>query len=97
MIEHIVIMRWNEGTTPQAIEAVLEALRALKNKIPNILDLTCGENFSDRSKGYTHALVVRFPDRAALANYIQHPDHQAVVQGLINPILADSLAVDYEF
>ena len=97
MIEHIVLMRWNEGASTEAIAAVFEGLRALKTKIPGIVDLTCGENFSERSKGFTHALVVRFTDRTALDDYIPHPDHQAVVQNLINPIRADSLAFDYEF
>jgi hypothetical protein len=60
------------------------------------VDLSCGPNFSDRAKGYTHGLVIRFRDRAALDAYFPHPAHQNVVQTLINPIRADTLIVDYE-
>src|SRR5262245_34454430 len=41
----------------------------IKDKIPGIADLSCGANFSDQAKGYTHGLVVRFTDRSGLETY----------------------------
>lgn len=96
MVEHIVLFKWTEAATPEAIVTVLEKLRELKESIPGILDLTCGENFSDRAKGFTHGLYVRFDSRASLEVYGPHPAHQNVVQNYINPIRADVLAFDYE-
>jgi hypothetical protein len=96
MIEHIVLFRWTPEASPEAIESTLTEVRALKGKIAGIVDLTCGTNFSDRAKGYTHALVVRFSSRAALDAYGPHPEHQRVVQKFINPIRADTLALDFE-
>jgi hypothetical protein len=97
MIEHIVLIRWTEQASQEAIETVMTELRGLKGEINAIVDLSCGANFSERAKGYAHGLVVRFADRAALNAYISHPEHQRVVQKLINPIRADVLALDYEF
>jgi hypothetical protein len=97
MIEHIILIRWQDGASPEAIDGALAELLKLKGKIPGILDMSCGANFSDRAKGYTHGMVARFTDRAALDAYFPHPEHQRVVQKLINPIRADSLAFDYEF
>jgi len=96
VIEHIVLFKWTETATPQAIDAAVAELRALKGKIRGIIDLSCGTNFSDRSAGFTHGLVVRFTDRAALDAYGPNPAHQHVVQNFINPIRADVLALDYE-
>jgi hypothetical protein len=96
MIEHIVLFRWTPEASPEAIESTMTEVRALKGKIAGIVDLTCGTNFCDRAKGYTHALVVRFANRAALDAYGPHPEHQRVVQKFINPIRADTLAVDFE-
>ena len=96
MIEHIVLFQWKPEATPEAIDAALEAVRALKEQIPGIIELTCGTNFSDRAKGYTHGIYVRFTDRAALEAYGPHPIHQEVVQNHIVPIRAEILAVDYE-
>ena len=97
MIEHIVLFRWTEQASEEAKNQVIMELRGLRGKIPGIVNLSCGANFSDRSKGYTHGLVVRFTDRAALEKYGPHPEHQRVVQTFINPIRADILALDYEF
>lgn len=97
MVEHIVLFKWREGAAPEAIEAALRELRALEGKIEGILDLFCGADFSGRSHGFTHALTVRFTDRAALDAYGPHPAHQHVVQQFINPIRTDVLAFDYEF
>ena len=97
MVEHLVLFRWKEDASREAIDSVLAELRQLKGRIPGIVDLSCGANFSDRAKGYTHGLIVRFKDRAALEAYGPHPEHQRVVQNFINPIRADILALDYEF
>ena len=97
MIEHIVLFRWKDEASQEAKDRVVEELRGLKGKIPGIVDLSCGTNFCDRAKGYTHGLVVRFKDRAALEAYGPHPDHQRVVQNFIAPIRADILALDYEW
>jgi hypothetical protein len=95
-VDHIVLFRWKPDASPEAVAAAVEGLRALKAKIPGILDLSCGMNFSARSQGYETGLVVRFVDRAALEAYGPHPAHQEVVQSLIHPIRADIIAVDYE-
>ena len=96
MIEHIVLFKWKNTATPEQIEAVLSGLKQLKSQIPSIVDLSCGENFSPRSQGFQHGLVVRFEDKAGLEAYQLHPAHQEVVQKLIKPILADIIAIDYE-
>lgn len=96
MIEHIVLFKWQPDASPEAIASVMAALKGLKDKIPEIIDLSCGENFSERGQGFQHGLVVRFADRVALKSYQVHPAHQEVVQKLIKPILTDILAVDYE-
>jgi len=97
MIEHIVLFRWIDAASEETKNKVMTELRGLRSKIPGIVDLSCGPNFCDRAKGYTHGLVVRFTDRAALETYGPHPEHQRVVQTFINPIRADVLALDYEF
>ena len=38
--------------------------------MPGITELTIGENFTDRAKGYTHGLIVTLTGRAALDAYL---------------------------
>lgn len=96
MIEHIVLIRWTEGASQEAKDSAMTELRSLKDKIPGIVGLTSGVNFSERAKGYTHGLIFRFKDRAALEAYVPHPEHQRVVQNFLNPIRSDTLVFDYE-
>ncbi|MDY7024540.1 MAG: Dabb family protein, partial [Cyanobacteriota bacterium] len=65
MIVHVVLFKWKEDVTSDAITTAVEALQALKAKIPGILEITCGRNFSERSQGFHQGLVVKFADKAA--------------------------------
>ena len=95
-VMHIVLFRWTDEATPQAVSAAMQALRDLGTKVPGILEISCGANFTDRGKGFTHGLVVRLTDQQALDDYGPHPEHQRVVTEHIMPIRADVLALDYE-
>ncbi len=97
VVEHIVLFKWNESATPEQIDCALDGLRTLKLNVPGIVDLTCGENFTDRSLGFTHALVVRFKDKEGLELYVPHFYHQKIVDTLISPIKEEILALDFEF
>ena len=92
----MVLFKWKEDASAEAIIAAIEALKRLKNKIPSIIELSCGKDFSNRSQGFEHGLIVKFRDRNGLEEYSPHPAHQEVVQNLIKPILADIIALDYE-
>ena len=96
MIEHMVLFKVRDGTTADSGAAMVSGLKGLKSRVPGIVEASVGTNFSDRSKGFTHGLVVRFQDRAALDQYLPHPAHQEVVQHLIRPIAEDVIVVDYE-
>lgn len=96
MIEHIVLFRWKPGAENEQITKGMEALRGLQDRIPGIVALACGADFSGRAQGYTHALVVRFLDRAAFDAYGPHPAHRAVIETQLVPILGDVLDFDFE-
>jgi len=95
-ITHVVLFRWRADAPAEAIKAAAEGLAELATLVPNILELEVGYNFSDRSQGYGLALLVRFPNRAALEAYAPHPAHQRVVTELIRPIAESVLVADYE-
>ncbi len=96
MVTHVVLFKWKEGTDPKAIAQVKQELQALRGKIPGIVELSSGANFSERAQGFHHALLVRFTDRAALEAYGPHPAHQRVLQEFLTPIMGDVVVVDYE-
>ncbi|MCW6036456.1 Dabb family protein [Spirulina subsalsa FACHB-351] len=97
MLEHIVLFKWKPEATPDAIASILDDFNHMPGNIPEVVSVSCGENFTNRSQGFTHGLVVRLNVPEELERYQQHPFHQKIVQEKIKPILADILAVDYQF
>ncbi len=85
MIEHVVLYRFKEGTPAETIDGIGKSLLALEGEIPEIGEIYYGENFSDRSRGHSHALVTRFASRADLEAYAGHPSHRRVVEEEILP------------
>jgi hypothetical protein len=96
MVEHVVLFKLTPEATEEQKARMIAELGALKEKIPGIVDLSVGRNYSDRSQGFEIGLVVRFVDRAALEVYGPHPAHQGCVQQFIAPIKQDVMVVDYE-
>ena len=97
MIVHMVLFKWQPNTLPTSIALVMSALREMKGKVPEIIDLSCGDNLSELSQGFQNGLVVQVKDKAALDAYTKNSLHQEILQTLIKPILRDKITVDYEF
>ena len=50
MVEHIVLFKFRPETGEAEKSAIVVELNALRYKIPDILSLSCGPNFSDRNQ-----------------------------------------------
>ena len=95
MIDHLVFVSVRGEASPEDVEDLISSIRGLKDTVPGVVDLSVGENFSERSGGYTHGLFVRFESVEDLQGYMKHPDHLAVVEKLDR--LTSRIVVDYEF
>ena len=93
-VEHMVWIRFHDGVSEARRREHLEALASLGESVPGVLSVCVGANFTDRAAGYTHGLIVRLRDRAALETYQKHPAHVAVAE----PLKADAqlMAMDIE-
>ncbi len=96
MVDHLVLFTVKEDARAEDVEDLLASLKELKRGVPNVVDLSVGENFSERSQGYTHGLFVRLRTVDDLRSYISHPEHQAVVEKL-DTLTKGRLVVDYEY
>lgn len=95
MITHIALFAWKEHVSPKDIQKALDDVKALKEKVPDLIDIRCGENFSRWSEGFTHAVIVSAKDHESLEAYRTHPDHVEVA-GRIEVMELKSLGVDFE-
>ena len=100
MIQHIVLLKLKPETTAEQKAALLEGLIALKheNKIPGIESVSGGDNNSPEGKaeGFGWGFVMTFIDAAARDAYLPHPEHKALGQNLLRPLVDNVLVFDYE-
>jgi len=95
MVEHLVWFKLKEDTSDEDKRAMMDALRQLKNQIPDIEHLACGEDFTGRSRGFQIGLIVRFTSREALEIYGPHPAHKAFGDKF-RVLWDDVMALDFE-
>ena len=95
LVDHLVLFTVKGDARTEDVEDLLASLKDLKTEIPNVIDLSVGENFSERSQGYTHGLFVRLRTVDDLRSYISHPEHLAVVEKL-DALTTGRLVVDYD-
>ena len=93
---HTVLLKFIPNTSDEQIDKLTAGIVKLKNTIPGIEMISYGKNFSDRSSGFTHAVILTFRDVAALETFYAHPEHKKLINDLILPIKAALLVIDYE-
>lgn len=87
MIQHVVLLRWNEQADTAAIAAVTDALAALANKIPEIRSYRFGPDAGIYADNADYALIATFANEADLKTYVSHPAHLALLKQVTGPIL----------
>lgn len=99
MITHIVLWRLKESAHGHDkagnARLIRQKLEALRGKIPGLLRLEVGFDFSATANSADIALLTEFSSREALAAYQAHPEHQAVV-AFVTEAVAERRVVDYE-
>lgn len=90
-------MSWDGQATAEQKAAAIAGIEGLPESIPEIVSLAVGSDAGLREDNYDLAAVVDFEDQAAYQVYAAHPGHLDMLAELIRPILAERVAVQYEF
>ena len=92
MVKHIVMYTFKEGVNKEeAIKVIDGALTPLVGQIPGLLHLEIRACF----QGMDYALYSEFESKEALANYADHPAHQAAKEHFWN-FLDGRVCADYD-
>ena len=77
VLRHVVLFKFKEGTSTDALNAMTTAFSELPGKIPEIKDFEWGLNNSPEGleKGFTHCFLVTFKSAADRDTYLPHPAH----------------------
>jgi hypothetical protein len=98
-VKHVVVFKYKQTATPEQIEQVTTAFKALKGKIPGIVSFEYGTNNSPEklNKGFTHVYLLTFTDAAARDAYLPHAEHKKFGELLGKlGVLEEPFVVDFE-
>lgn len=85
MILHCVFLRFKSAIQQADKQALYDAVAALKNVTPGILDVKSGPNVSTEglNGGFLDGFVVSFESPEARDAYLVHPEHVAVGERIL--------------
>lgn len=99
MIKHIVMWRLKDTAlgNDKAVNARLikQRLEALRDRIPGLLKIEVGLDFSATDQSADMVLYSEFENRQALDAYQAHPEHEAIKPFVLS-VRSDRLLADYE-
>lgn len=98
MIKHIVIWKLKNKTLPltecEDALAIKAALEDLQGKIPGLIHIEVGFDYSNKETAGDIVLVSEFDSKEALANYQNHPAH-VQVGTIVRPRTHHRRMIDY--
>lgn len=97
VVRHVVLFKFNDGTTPEQIKTIEDAFAALPSKIDSVKGMEWGTNASPENKadGLTHCFVLTFDDEAGRDAYLPHPAHKEF-GGILGPHLEKVRVIDFK-
>jgi type II secretory pathway component PulM len=96
MLRHIVLWKMKESVTKKKeMHQIKSLLEALKEKVPEIVELEVGIDITHDDASADIVLNSLFKNKEDLIQYQQHPEHVEVVKGL-RVLTTEKRVVDYE-
>jgi len=92
-MRHVVVFRWNVGTSPAQVAAIAAALDRLPAQIPELLSYHHGPDLGLGEGRWDYGIVAECADAEAWGVYDRHPAHQHAVIEVIRPHVAERAAV----
>ncbi len=95
MVMHIVMFKFQEGTSEALMVEVKEQIEQLVDLVPRLQNMKVGLNFSREERAMDMVLISHFENREDLDFYAKHPEHQKVV-AFVKTFAVYSKVVDFE-
>src|SRR5687768_18495421 len=95
-VHHMVLLRFKPSMTEEKIRTLWTDLDALRKVIPGIVYFRGGPYSSPEglNQGFTHGFLMTFTDTPSRDNYLTHPEHEKLKQGVL-PFVDNVVAFDF--
>jgi hypothetical protein len=94
VIQHIVLLKFQPGTTEAQIDAAFAETQQLVDAIDVVVRVSLGRNRGQADHGFTHALIVKLSDDDALGSYLAHPARERYIREALGPIELERIEID---
>jgi hypothetical protein len=95
-LRHVVTLTFRDDTTPEQLDGIVGALRALPDAIPELKSYVVGTDVGRSAGNASLAIVADFDSWEGYEAYRDHPAHVAVGTEHILPVLTGRGAVQHE-
>ena len=97
MLKHVVLFKFKESASPENIQQLVEAFKALKTSVKEVKAFEWGTNNSPENlnEGLTHCFQATFASEADRDAYLVAPAHKAFVEQFAKPYVDKAVVVDY--
>ncbi len=96
MIRHTVLLTFVEGTDADVVDGIVASLSQLPERIPSIRSYVVATDLGLADGNATLAVHGEFDDVEGYVVYRDHPEHRAVIDTQIVPVLASRSAAQIE-
>jgi hypothetical protein len=95
-VRHIVLFRFTDSASDEQIAALSAGLDALPTAIAEIRSYIHGRDLGLRAGNWDYGVVAQFDSVEDFHVYREHPDHQALVRDLLDPISEERASVQLD-
>ena len=96
MFRHVVLFTWKPAATEEQKQSVHAELAKMPPAIDVIRAYKYGPDAGINPANYDYAVVADFDDAAGYVSYRDHPEHRALVERYVTPIVAGRAAIQFE-
>jgi len=97
VVRHLVLFRFNPETKDTDKQALRDGLSRLRTAISEIGRYEFGDDLELLDSNFDFAIMAEFANSTDFKTYAAHPRHVQLVTELVRPIIAERVAVQYEF
>jgi hypothetical protein len=97
VIRHIAMFRWKDDATDAQKKRAADEIATLPSLVPSIRAFACGEDAGISQGNYHFAVTADFEDAGGYVAYRDNPDHRAMIDADILPIVAERAGIQFEF
>jgi hypothetical protein len=98
MIKHILLYKFKENASPEAIKALADQFLECKARLPVLRKVEHGPNAAEKKdlgRGFNYCFLLTFEDMAGVHQYIRSEQHDRIVNSE-KPISEGLLVFDLE-